>query len=149
MPNTNTRNGMLGTTSAELKPTIKLGEVTDGLSNTILFGEMAGKQILFFRGKRRPGLSSLADGGLTLNSFYGDSNLAREISFFVCWKGLSPWLGRKLLPSQVRFTDSESTCRESRMPGPSLFFELNRLRLFPPFDCNLYVGSLYLIVSFW
>lgn len=42
-----------------------------------------------------------------------------------------------------------ATCRESRMPGLSLFFELNRLQLFPPFDCNLYVGSLYLIVSFW
>ena len=78
MPNANTRNGMLGTTNAETKPTIKFGEVTDGLSNTILFGEMAGKQFKFFKGKRPAG-STLADGGLTLNSFYGDSNLAREI----------------------------------------------------------------------
>lgn len=77
-PNANTRNGMLGTTNAETKPTIKFSEVTDGLSNTILFGELAGRQKKYFRGKPVPG-STLADGGLTLNSYYGDSNTAREL----------------------------------------------------------------------
>ena len=91
MPNANTRNGMLGTTNAELKPTIKFGEVTDGLSNTILFGEMAGKQFKFFRGKRVAGVS-LADGGLTLNSYYGDSNLAREIRSYAGSNILNPGL---------------------------------------------------------
>jgi prepilin-type N-terminal cleavage/methylation domain-containing protein len=77
-PNANTRNGLLGTNNAETKPTIKFSEVTDGLSNTILFGELAGRQKKYFRGKPLPG-TTLADGGLTLNSYYGDSNTAREL----------------------------------------------------------------------
>ena len=91
MPNANTRNGMLGTTSPELKPTIRIAEATDGLSNTILFGEMAGKQFKFFRGKRVAG-STLVDGGLTLNSYYGDSNLAREIRTYAGSNILNPGL---------------------------------------------------------
>ena len=78
MPNANTRNGLLGTTSAEKKPTIRFSEVTDGLSNTILFGELAGRQKLYFRGRPVPG-STLTDGGLTLNSYYGDHNASREL----------------------------------------------------------------------
>ena len=72
------RNGMLGTTDSENKPFTKIAEVTDGLSNTIMFGELAGRQKLYFRGKPVPG-STLLDGGLTLNSFYGDANTAREL----------------------------------------------------------------------
>lgn len=72
------RNGMLGTTDAENKPYVRIAEVTDGLSNTIMFGELAGRQKLYYKGKPTPG-STLTDGGLTLNSFYGDANTAREI----------------------------------------------------------------------
>ena len=78
-PNTNTRNGLLGTSNPETKPTIKLAEVTDGLSNTVLFGELAGRQTKYFRGKTLPGRTTLADGGLTLNSYYADANTAREL----------------------------------------------------------------------
>ncbi len=85
MPNANTRNGLLGTSNSETKQSIKFGEVTDGLSNTILFGELAGKQKLYFRGRPTPGntLTSVTPPntvpGLSLNSFYGDHNTAREI----------------------------------------------------------------------
>ena len=78
MPSSNTQNGMMGSTSTELKPTVRLAEVSDGLSNTICIAELAGKQNIYFRSKRTPG-TSLLDGGLTLNSFYGDSNIARNI----------------------------------------------------------------------
>lgn len=76
------RNGLLGTTNSESKPFVRLGEVTDGLSNTIMFGELAGRQKLYFRGKPTPG-TTLTDGGLTLNSFYGDANAAREIRSYL------------------------------------------------------------------
>jgi prepilin-type N-terminal cleavage/methylation domain-containing protein/prepilin-type processing-associated H-X9-DG protein len=85
MPNANTRNGMLGTSNSETKQFIKFGEVSDGLSNTILFGELAGRQKLYFRGMPTPGntLTTVVPPntvtGLTLNSFYGDHNTAREI----------------------------------------------------------------------
>lgn len=80
LANATTHNAMLSVPSGntELKNTIKLGEITDGLSNTICFIEIAGKQKVYFNGKPFPG-STLADGGLTLNSFYGDVNIAREI----------------------------------------------------------------------
>ncbi len=78
MAPTSTENGMLGTTDAQHHYKIKFGEVTDGLSNTILFGEQAGRQKLYFRGKPTPG-TTLLDGGLTLNSYYGDHNMARQI----------------------------------------------------------------------
>lgn len=73
-----TNNGMLGTTDSENHYKIKFGEISDGLSNTIMFAEIAGRQKLYYRGKPIPG-STLADGGLTLNSFYGDHNVARQI----------------------------------------------------------------------
>ena len=78
MAASSTDNGLLGTNDPERKPHIKFGDVSDGLSNTILFGELAGRQKLYFRGKPKPG-NSLADGGLTLNSFYGDANTARQL----------------------------------------------------------------------
>ncbi len=74
LPSSDTKNGMLGTTDSEKKFAIKFGEVSDGLSNTILFAEQAGRQKLYFRGKPKPG-STLADLGLTLNSYYGDHTL--------------------------------------------------------------------------
>jgi len=64
-------------------PFIKFAAVTDGLSNTIAFIEIAGKQNLYFRGRRIPGdwaSSPWGPGiaGFTLNSFYGDWNIARH-----------------------------------------------------------------------
>ncbi|MCA9126042.1 MAG: DUF1559 domain-containing protein [Planctomycetales bacterium] len=78
MPNRSTNNAMLGTDDSEKHFGIKFGEVSDGLSNTIMVGEEAGRQKLYFRGKPLPG-SSLLDGGLTLNSYYGDHNIARQL----------------------------------------------------------------------
>ncbi len=69
---TRTHNGMLGAEFPITKRKVKFGEVSDGLSNTICFVELAGKQQIFFRGQRMPGV-------LTLNSFYGDWNVARHV----------------------------------------------------------------------
>lgn len=80
LANATTHNAMLSVPSGntELKNTIKFGEISDGLSNTICFIEEAGKQKAYFRGKPMPG-TTLSDGGLSLNSFYGDVNISREI----------------------------------------------------------------------
>lgn len=69
--------GMLGTNNRKLKPRVKFAEVTDGLSNTICFGEIAGRQNVYF--KRKPMAGTLLDGGLVLNSAYPDYNTARRI----------------------------------------------------------------------
>lgn len=81
LPSVTIRNGMLSTLDPIGKPTVKFEEVTDGLSNTILFLEIAGKQKVYFRGKPLPG-TSLLDNGLTLNSYYGDINTARDIQSY-------------------------------------------------------------------
>jgi prepilin-type N-terminal cleavage/methylation domain-containing protein len=70
--------GMLGTNNRKLKPTVYFAEVTDGLSNTICFGEIAGRQKVYYRGKPNQG-TTLADGGLTLNCAWPDYNTARQI----------------------------------------------------------------------
>ena len=72
------KNSMLGTKDPKAKFTVKFGEVSDGLSNTICFIEAAGKQKLYFRGKPTPGLN-YTDGGYGLNSFYGDWNISRML----------------------------------------------------------------------
>ncbi len=72
MPNANTHNAMLGSEFPISKRKVKFGEVSDGLSNTVCFIELAGKQQIYFRGQRMPGV-------LTLNSFYGDWNIARHV----------------------------------------------------------------------
>lgn len=59
-------------------PFIKFAAVTDGLANTIAFTEIAGKQQLFFNGRRFPGDWTTNPQGFTLNSFYGDWNTARH-----------------------------------------------------------------------
>jgi len=70
--------GMLGTNDRKGKPTVAFAEVTDGLSNTICFAEIAGRQKVYFRRTPTPG-STLMDGGLVLNSAYADYNTARQI----------------------------------------------------------------------
>jgi prepilin-type processing-associated H-X9-DG protein len=69
--------GMLGSSDRTRRPTVLFAEVTDGLSNTICFGEIAGRQQVYFR--RTKFGSSFADGGLTLNSSWPDYNTARQI----------------------------------------------------------------------
>jgi len=70
--------GMLGTNDRKMKPTVTFAEVTDGLSNTICFGEIAGRQKIYYMGRPNAG-SSLADNGLTLNCAWADYNTARQI----------------------------------------------------------------------
>jgi len=77
LPTTTTHNAMLGTTDPVKNFTVRLGQVSDGLSNTICFIELAGKQKVYFRGKPTPG-TTYTDGGFVLNSFYGDWNVARH-----------------------------------------------------------------------
>ncbi len=77
LPSTTTHNGMLGTNDPITKRRIRFAEVVDGLTNTICFIEIAGKQSRYFRGRKTAGFT-LADGGLTLNSYYGDWNVARH-----------------------------------------------------------------------
>ncbi|MEI8211290.1 MAG: DUF1559 domain-containing protein [Planctomycetota bacterium] len=81
LPIANTDNAMLGATGAEIltKPTVKFSAVTDGLSNTICFIEISGKQKLFFRGTGYPGGWAASPPEFVLNSFYGDWNIARYV----------------------------------------------------------------------
>ncbi len=72
-----THNAMLGADPILTKWTVKFSEVTDGLSNTACFYEIAGKQKWYFRGKAHPGTAF--GNGLGLNSFYGDWNIARHV----------------------------------------------------------------------
>jgi prepilin-type N-terminal cleavage/methylation domain-containing protein/prepilin-type processing-associated H-X9-DG protein len=82
LPSANTDNAFFGrvdnTNNKEENWKVKFSEVTDGLSNTICLVELAGKQKRYFRGQPTPG-STLADGGLGLNSFFGDVNVARQV----------------------------------------------------------------------
>jgi prepilin-type N-terminal cleavage/methylation domain-containing protein len=70
--------GMLGTNNRVTKPNVPFGEVSDGLSNTICFGEIAGRQKVYYMGRPNQGVS-LTDGGLTLNVAWADYNTARQI----------------------------------------------------------------------
>ena len=49
--------GMLGTNDRRRKPNVKIAAVTDGLSNTIAFAEIAGRQWLYYKGFRNAGTS--------------------------------------------------------------------------------------------
>lgn len=71
-------DGMLGSSDIKNITKVTFAEVTDGLSNTICFAEIAGRQKIYFRGKPTPG-TTLLDGGLTLNSAWPDYNTARRI----------------------------------------------------------------------
>lgn len=73
LPPAHTENGMLGSDNILTKPTVKFSEITDGLTNTICFVEIAAKQNLFFRGT-----PFSIPGVVNLNSFYGDWNIARR-----------------------------------------------------------------------
>jgi prepilin-type N-terminal cleavage/methylation domain-containing protein len=76
LPSATTHNAMLGSADTTTKRTVRFAEVTDGLSNTLCFLEIAGKQKWYFRGRPHPGTAY--SNGLGLNSFYGDWNIARH-----------------------------------------------------------------------
>jgi prepilin-type N-terminal cleavage/methylation domain-containing protein len=78
MANASTKDAMLGTADTEKKPTVRFSEVTDGLSNTILFAELAGKQSWFYKGKDITGTGPYITNG-NLNSYFGDQNIARQV----------------------------------------------------------------------
>ena len=74
---------MLGSQNLITKRQVKFAEVTDGLSNTICFIEIAGRQQRFFRSRPIPGNSWAAVApynvsAYTLNSFFGDWNIAQQ-----------------------------------------------------------------------
>jgi prepilin-type N-terminal cleavage/methylation domain-containing protein/prepilin-type processing-associated H-X9-DG protein len=87
--------GMLGTNDRRNKPNVRFAEVIDGLSNTICFGEIAGRQRAYYKGRPHVG-SSLADGGYTLNSAWADYNTARQI------RGYNPGLPVPFAPSAAQ-----------------------------------------------
>lgn len=74
LPANDTNNAFLGTTDPLARKTVKFGDVSDGLSNTYLFLEIAGRQSIWFRNKN----ISQPPAFLLLNSFYGDWNIARH-----------------------------------------------------------------------
>ncbi len=86
-PSGSTDNSMLGSNDLVNRWKIKFASVSDGLSNTICFAELAGKQKLYYRG-RPTGASTFtnsvtfAGAGLVLNTFYGDHNIGRRINGF-------------------------------------------------------------------
>ncbi len=75
LPNASTENAMLGTSNPITKFTVKFGEVSDGLSNTFCFLEIAGKQGVWFMGRN----IAVQPAFINLNSFYGDWNIARQV----------------------------------------------------------------------
>ena len=86
LPNATTQNGMLGADdsggeNAEIvvNPKRKFASVTDGLSNTLCFIEIAGKQRLYFKGLPYQGTwTTTPVPAFTLNSSYVDWNTARH-----------------------------------------------------------------------
>lgn len=90
LPATTTHNSMLGASDAGcdncevvVNPKRRFASVTDGLSNTFCFVEIAGKQRRFFNGVAIPGdfvniVPPNSVPGLTLNSSWVDWNSARH-----------------------------------------------------------------------
>jgi len=86
LPTSHGNSGMLGTTpdanGKNSKKTVKFSDVGDGLSNTICFGEIAGRQNVYYKGR--------SNGSLTLNAAWADYNTARTI------RGYNPGLAAPL-----------------------------------------------------
>lgn len=85
LPNATTHDAMLGANDANgenaeivVNPKRKFAAVTDGLSNTLCFIEIAGKQRLYFNGIPYPGTWTSTPPAFTLNSSYVDWNTARH-----------------------------------------------------------------------
>jgi prepilin-type N-terminal cleavage/methylation domain-containing protein len=75
LPQANTHNAMLGSLDVINQWQIKLGMIPDGLSNTVMMYEIAGKQGIWFRGRN----IAVPPATINLNSFYGDWNIARHV----------------------------------------------------------------------
>jgi prepilin-type N-terminal cleavage/methylation domain-containing protein len=75
LPNTTMDNAMLGTSNMITERRIRIAQVSDGLSNTLCFVEIAGKQNVMFRNRRWTQEPSFVH----LNSFYGDWNISRRM----------------------------------------------------------------------
>ena len=86
LPATTTHNSMLGANDANgenaeivVNPKRKFASVTDGLSNTLCFIEIAGRQRLYFNGVAYQGTwTTTPVPAFTLNSSYVDWNTARH-----------------------------------------------------------------------
>jgi len=88
LPASNTDNGLLGVIDTdcvnnscptlETKRLVKIGEVSDGLSQTLMLVEIAGKQGRWFRGKPLPA-TVIPGTPRWLNSYWGDWNCARRL----------------------------------------------------------------------
>ena len=76
LPATSTDNGMLGSSDPTKQRRVKISEVIDGLSKTILFVEEAGKQSQYFKGKLVP--VSNPNNDIALNSLYLEWNVAKQ-----------------------------------------------------------------------
>jgi prepilin-type N-terminal cleavage/methylation domain-containing protein len=76
----NSDDGMLGSADAEAetKRLVKIGEVSDGLSQTLMLVEIAGKQERWMRGRPVPA-NVRPDAPYFLNSYWGDWNCARRL----------------------------------------------------------------------
>lgn len=75
LPSANTDNAMLGSNDLINKWNVRIGEVPDGLSNTVMIYEIAGKQGIWYRGRN----IAVPPALINLNSFYGDWNIARRV----------------------------------------------------------------------
>jgi prepilin-type N-terminal cleavage/methylation domain-containing protein len=71
--------GMLGTNDRVRKAKLQFAQTTDGLSNTICFGEIAGRQDNYFKKKLLPSSWTGNPPLYNLNSAYADYNTARQI----------------------------------------------------------------------
>jgi len=88
LPNASTENGMLGSSDPKTKRRVKIAEVIDGLSKTVLFIEEAGKQSQFFKGKQVP--VSNPNNDVALNSLYLEWNVARQTRGLAGASGATP-----------------------------------------------------------
>ena len=102
-PTGDSHNGMLGTANMITKRRITLGEVTDGLSNTFCFVELAGKQNLYFRGRQIP--TPITQN---LNSYYGDWNVARHTRGYSGLDGSTVASSQNLGCSAINVTNTNS-----------------------------------------
>ena len=87
LPSATTHNAMLGDGSPPGAPgavvtqnlisnwRIKIGSISDGLSNTVMIYEIAGKQGAWFMGRN----IAVPPAYINLNSFFGDWNIARHV----------------------------------------------------------------------
>lgn len=75
LPDQTMNNAMLGTNNMVTERRIPISRVTDGLSNTLCFVEIAGKQDVYFRNRKW----TVQPNFIHLNSFYGDWNISRQM----------------------------------------------------------------------